>query len=542
MLNDVISSEQGPHEFRRLVQRFFLHINKELYSIDGPNDGQSDLIHIDNYDRVFTIQSKWRRNLDKAAPSGIYDEMLEARKNYSAHVSIGVTNTFFDQRTQKRHNSNDTSLHLLDFNDLKKMQSQPEFRKRLKTNRLRDYQTKAFKNIIRDLDLNRRALLYMATGLGKTKVASRIIRLTLRRNPKSKILVLAHMKDLLDQFQVSVWKDISFDIQTQKIDSENSPESLDGITFSTYQSIGKYLDRYEPDLIIIDECHHVGDSNNYADIIEYNTDIPILGLTATPWRGDAYNIEDTFGRPSYTISLSEGMAAEYLAPVNYKIYQDNIDWDIVPEISKYDYSIKDLNKKLFVQQRDEKILEELNLNWNNVKKPKCIIFCQSILHCEEMIQKVQKFKKWENSRIIHSGMKRLERLKALTEFRKNTCPILIAVDILNEGIDVPNVNLICFAKVTHSRKVFLQQLGRGLRTHQDKEAVIVLDFVADIRRIAAISDIEQRIKNKEKEHLRHHNKIDFIDKKAEKLMNEWIKDLSELDGKNDSYRFEYPEI
>lgn len=542
MLNDVITSEQGPHEFRRLVQRFFLHLGRELYSIDGPNDGQSDLIHIDDENRVFTFQSKWKKNLDQPAPSGIYNEMLEARQNYSANISVGITNTFFNNRTKERCGEHNKSLQLLDFNDLKGWQEDKEFRDRLKTNRMRDYQKKAFKKIIRDLDSNRKALLYMATGLGKTKVACRIIRLTLRRNPKSKILVLAHMKDLLDQFQVSVWRDISFKIQTQKIDSENDPGNLDGVTFSTYQSIEKYLDNYEPDLIIVDECHHVGDDNSYARIIERNHNVPILGLTATPWRGDDYNIELTFGRPSYRISLSEGMALDYLAPVNYKIFQDNIDWDIIPEISKYDYTIKDLNKKLFLQHRDEKILEELNLNWNNVKKPKCIIFCQSISHCEEMIQKIQKFKKWENSQIIHSGMKRLERLKALTEFRKNTCPILVAVDILNEGIDVPNVNLICFAKVTHSRKVFLQQLGRGLRTHQDKDAVIVLDFVADIRRIAEITKIEEGIKSKEKEHLKHHNKIDFIDKKAEKLMDEWIKDISNLDREDDRAKFEYPEI
>ena len=87
MLNDVITSEQGPHEFRRLVQRFFLHLGRELYSIDGPNDGQSDLIHIDDENRVFTFQSKWKKNLDQPAPSGIYNEMLEARQNYSANIS-----------------------------------------------------------------------------------------------------------------------------------------------------------------------------------------------------------------------------------------------------------------------------------------------------------------------------------------------------------------------------------------------------------------------------------------------------------------------
>ena len=78
-------------------------------------------------------------------------------------------------------------------------------------------------------------------------------------------------------------------------------------------------------------------------------------MTATPWRGDKYNIEDTFGPPSFSCGLTQGMQMEYLSPIDYKLFQDNINWDIIPELSEKKYSIRELNKKLFIPKRDSKI-------------------------------------------------------------------------------------------------------------------------------------------------------------------------------------------
>ena len=90
--------------------------------------------------------------------------------------------------------------------------------------------------------------------------------------------------------------------------------------------------------------------------------------------------------------------------------------------------------------------------------------------------------------------------------------MLIAVDILNEGVDVPNVNIICFARVTHSRKIFIQQLGRGLRIAEEKDKVIVLDFAADTRRLAAVKYLSDKVEDGEIEKLEmRHNKIHFSD-------------------------------
>ena len=124
--------------------------------------------------------------------------------------------------------------------------------------------------------------------------------------------------------------------------------------------------------------------------------------------------------------------------------------------------------------------------------------------------------------------------------------MLLAVDILNEGVDVPDVNIICFARVTHSRKIFVQQLGRGLRTSPGtyKEKVVVIDFAADIRRLAAIHNLKKSVTGEEKEEVDYHNRIDMIfeDTQAESLIEEWIQDAADLETAHDEYRLNYPSV
>ena len=78
--------------------------------------------------------------------------------------------------------------------------------------------------------------------------------------------------------------------------------------------------------------------------------------------------------------------------------------------------------------------------------PKSYNFCQSIPHAENILKLLRGFEKWKNSAILHSGLNKLDRKLALMNFRKDDCSILVAVDILNEGIDVPNVNIILFCE------------------------------------------------------------------------------------------------
>ena len=120
----------------------------------------------------------------------------------------------------------------------------------------------------------------------------------------------------------------------------------------------------------------------------------------------------------------------------------------------------------------------------------------------------------------------------------------MAVDILNEDVDVPNVNIVCFACVTHSRKIFVQQLGRGLRISPGKEKVIVLDFAADIRRLPALSNLSFHLsQNGEVEELQiSPNKMQFSDMKAQSLIEEWILDAADLETSAQETLLQFPEV
>jgi superfamily II DNA or RNA helicase len=109
-------------------------------------------------------------------------------------------------------------------------------------------------------------------------------------------------------------------------------------------------------------------------------------------------------------------------------------------------------------------------------------------------------------------------------------------------VDVPDVNILCFARVTHSRRIFVQQLGRGLRLREGKERVTVLDFVSDLRRIAAALNMKRSLEGGEVEVLDQvaPSQIEFNDQRVATLMEEWIKDAASLETAYDEHRLQFP--
>jgi superfamily II DNA or RNA helicase len=151
--------------------------------------------------------------------------------------------------------------------------------------------------------------------------------------------------------------------------------------------------------------------------------------------------------------------------------------------------------------------------------------------------------RWSSALAVHAELPKRERLSRLLAFRSGDVPILTSVDILNEGVDVPDVNIICFARVTHSRRIFVQQLGRGLRLREGKDRVTVLDFVSDLRRIAAMLSIKRELEADDIEILSQSNRsqIGFSDQRVGSLMNEWIKDAADLETAYDEARLQFPD-
>ena len=118
---------------------------------------------------------------------------------------------------------------------------------------------------------------------------------------------------------------------------------------STVESaIGLVRDGYRPHLVMVDETHHVGETGLYQRLLDECSAARQFGVTATPWRGDKFDITDRFGLASFSMGIDEGMAAGYLARVDYRLFIDNLDWDFVESISQRGYSVKDLNSRLFL--------------------------------------------------------------------------------------------------------------------------------------------------------------------------------------------------
>lgn len=211
-------------------------------------------------------------------------------------------------------------------------------------------------------------------------------------------------------------------------------------------------------------------------------------MTATPDRLDEQDIREIFGEEVYSLPLEEAMAKGYLSPVDYRLMTDEIQLLKTIETERGRLSISHLNRKIFIPRRDEEIARIIGRNITEVDNPRTIIFCNSVKHCEHMAQFV------ENSFPIHSRIPEKEREVRLEMFRHGLITTVLTVDCFNEGIDIPEANVIAFLRSTDSATIFFQQLGRGLRKNDGKEKVIVLDFVANCERIRMVADLKQSVK------------------------------------------------
>ncbi|MFB4269621.1 DEAD/DEAH box helicase family protein [Nonomuraea sp. GTA35] len=535
--------ELGPNQFPRQIERLMWHLGfADVANIDGSGDEGGDLLGKRGA-QDWVVQCKWKKN--GAVGASAIDEVARARDAYRATKAAVVTNTRISADAIRRVDQ--LALLAPRINLWPGLTLHQAFAKapdRFSEVHLRPYQAHACQALNRSLDETSRALLVLATGMGKTVVSGEIINQHLQRFPDDQVLVVAHTKDLVDQLERALWRHLPKSVKTRLLTGEERPDDLNGVTFATLAS-ALYAARrgYRPALVVVDECHHVGENGQYGELLDSLTDSRQLGVTATPWRGDEYDITHRFGEASFTLGIEEGMRQGYLAQVDYRLFVDNIDWDAVRDASRNAYSIGDLNAKLFLPQRDEAIRDELASIWGRVPQPRALVFCRTIEHAERLADLLRRNAPWPSVLAIHAGLPKRERQTRLLAFRSGQVPILTSVDILNEGVDVPDVNILCFARVTHSRRIFVQQLGRGLRLREGKERVVVLDFVSDLRRIAAALNLRRELEADDIEVLADfaRSSIEFSDRRVDSLMNEWIKDAASLETAYDDARLQFPD-
>jgi superfamily II DNA or RNA helicase len=191
-------------------------------------------------------------------------------------------------------------------------------------------------------------------------------------------------------------------------------------------------------------------------------------------------------------------------------------------------------------ERDETICEAIFKTWKERKLERGIIFCNSSEHAEriETILKANyQIASWSLTTRVKNARDRAKRLR---DFRTGKCKILACYDMLNEGVDVPDVDYIVFLRVTHSRIYFLQQLGRGLR-YKEGKTLLVQDFVADIRRIKQVKSFSNEFEEAEKNEIEdlpidNAFKLSFTSEQTTNFLDLVTKDISEeMDEEDEVY-------
>ena len=502
----------------------------------------------------------------------VAQETINAVYEYKADIPVIVSSNGFDAAVKSYQSTllaRKIPLQLWDSNTLvSRTKRLPD--KTYNTKEPRDYQSPAIDEIVNAYfagDGNR-ALVVMATGLGKTFVAAESVR-RIRANNPCKVLVCAHTNDLVYQLEKAFWPFLKPSEKTLIWNSYERPtaEMLDGadMTFACVDSVSGWIEAGKelPDygILLVDECHHVGSSMYDRVFDALSAGKPggsfALGLTATPWRPDETDLTQYFGEPRVTIDMVTGLNKGFLANVDYRMYTDNINWDALQNVQGHSFSPKQINRTLFINQWDDSVVYTLRDAWSEQPDPRAIVFCGTIEHALIMRDKINTLG-FCKAEAIYSGnagneyepLSQYKRNRILSDFSDGTVNVVCVVDIFNEGIDVPDVNILVFQRVTHSRRIFIQQLGRGLRISEGKDKVIVLDFVSDIRRFAAGIALKDAVTPHDTQPVRIDipNKVTFMkvggeDPESESFLRQWLDDVVAIeDSDEDASVLRFPPL
>ncbi|WP_339033615.1 DEAD/DEAH box helicase family protein [Spiroplasma endosymbiont of Cantharis rufa] len=349
-----------------------------------------------------------------------------------------------------------------------------------------EYQKEIIDNVLFRIKQNKnKHLLVMATGTGKTKTMLFIYEAlaNLWKIEEPSILYIAPSKEILDQTAEDFrsYLDI-YNFGLEFYDSRNNQANLKNEKW-IFSNIETLIRRKEEliekkfDIVVFDEAHHV-EANTFKEIysiLEPNSK-QMFGLTATPERTDNINVNKYFGDDyAANLRLFEAIQKELLCDFDYYFIKDkSVDFADI-DLQK----TKDVNKILNLKQRHEFIYENIEKYiGSNIKNVKAILFCHSAEHAISLSNYLKE-KGLKSKYLISESITKQERKDILSDFRNGEINFLCVRDILNEGVDLPEIDSIMFLRPTASLLLYLQQLGRGLRKFTDKRLQIY-DFVNNV--------------------------------------------------------------
>ena len=316
-------------------------------------------------------------------------------------------------------------------------------------------------------------LVVLPPGSGKTRVAAE----DAFRMKSQSVLYIAHTHEILDvalsEFEAK------FGIESvSRVEQASSLKNLKRVSLATITLLARHLDKLSVgqfDYLVIDEFHHAA-AVSYRRVLEKLAPAFLLGLTATPFRGDQQNVLQLCNNTIIvSYALRFGIDTGVLCPFHYFGCFDDFDYSQIQH-NGLSYNIRDLEKALVIPERDQAIIKK----WRDKADGKpTVAFCCSINHAERVA-----------ASFVAAGIKAVaytseidveQRQRVLDDFKAGAISVLCVVDVLNEGADLPFIECLLFLRPTESKRVYFQQLGRGLRRYAGKAFCIVIDFIGNFK-------------------------------------------------------------
>lgn len=361
--------------------------------------------------------------------------------------------------------------------------------------KLRDYQTKAVEAVFDAWKTHRRVLVSMATGLGKTVVFAEVVRRLLAQaagKPGGRAMVLAHREELIRQGCEKLHALTGADVQIEMGDCRTAPlfgHEPDVVvsTVQTQVSGGEGHERmrkFDPNdfgCVVVDECHHATSATYRRCLGWYgaNPAVRVLGVTATPDRGDEVGLRNAFDAVAFEYTIRDAIDDGWLTPVRQRYVRvESLD------VSKVSVTAGDFNRVELAE-----VLEE-EANLHGIAAPLAeiagtrgtLVFAASVRQAERLAEIIARTGK--SARWICGRTDRDTRRRTVEAFRAGEVQFLVNVGCLTEGFDAENAAVIAIARPTRSRALYAQMVGRGTRPAADVADALGGLETAEARRAA----------------------------------------------------------
>ena len=329
---------------------------------------------------------------------------------------------------------------------------------------------------------HRRNLVVAATGTGKTWIAAFDFKRLRNESEGDSLLFVAHRDEILRQsqqvFQL-VLREPGFG---ERLVGGERPRSGRHV-FASVQSLANRVDDIDPDgfdVVIVDEFHHAA-AASYDRLLKRLRPKFLLGLTATPERADGRSVLEWFdGRIAFESRLWDALDQGLLCPFHYFGVNDTTDLSTV-RFERGRYVAGDLDNVLTGDHvRALRIRHAVEEYVTDPHRMRALGFCAGVAHAHFMADRFTRF--GYEAVALDGSSPQDERRAALLRLRRGELRAVFAVDLFNEGVDLPEVDTVLMLRPTESATVFLQQLGRGLRWAEGKRVLTVLDLVGQVRR------------------------------------------------------------